>query len=149
MRRVQIITCVICALIIGGTAHPASAQIPQTMSYQGVLTDGAGTPEPDGSYNITFSLYAASSGGSAIWTETQSVQVTGGIFSVILGSQTPLAVAFDQTYWLGVSVNGGQEFSPRRELTSAAYSLNARSIVPGGALTRLNALTDDVTLSAG
>jgi hypothetical protein len=149
MRHIQIITCVICALMIGGAAHLASAQIPQTISYQGVLTDGAGTPEPDGSYNITFSLYTVAGGGTALWTETQSVQVTGGIFSVILGAQTPLAVAFDQPYWLGVSVNGGQEFSPRRELTSAAYSLNARSLAQGQAVTTLNTLTDDVTLAAG
>jgi hypothetical protein len=155
MRHIQNITSVICALIIGGTllidgtVHPASAQIPQTMSYQGVLTDGAGTPVSDGSYNVTFSLYAAASGGTAIWTETQSVQVTGGIFSVILGSDTPLALAFDQPYWLGVSVDGGQEFSPRRELTAAAYSLKARSLASGQAVTSLNTLTDDVTLAAG
>ncbi|MCK5406446.1 MAG: hypothetical protein KAJ37_03290, partial [Candidatus Krumholzibacteria bacterium] len=149
MRRIQLITCVIYVLALIGTTSQAPAQIPQTMSYQGVLTDGAGTPVPDGSYNITFNLYTVASGGTTIWTETQSVQVDGGIFSVILGAQTPLTVAFDQPYWLGVSVGGGQEFSPRRELTSAAYSLNARSITSGQAVTSLNALTDDVVLAPG
>jgi hypothetical protein len=149
MRRIQLITCVICVLALIGTTGQAPAQIPQTMSYQGVLTDGAGTPVPNGSYNITFNLYAVASGGTALWTETQSVQVDGGIFSVILGSQTPLTDAFDQPYWLGVSVDGGQEFSPRRELTSAAYSLNTRSIASGQAVTSLNALTDDVVLAPG
>jgi hypothetical protein len=135
------------------------AQIPQTISYQGVLTDGAGTAVADGTYNITFKLYDADGGGSALWTETQAVQVTGGIFSAILGSTTRLDIAFDRPYWLGVSVDGGAELSPRRELTSSPYSLNAQAVVDsaitggmiknGTAVRSLNGLTDDVTLAAG
>jgi hypothetical protein len=149
MRRIHIIALLVLVVAVCGSTDSATAQVPQTMSYQGVLTDGAGSPVPDGSYDIAFSLYTVVSGGTAIWTETQSVQVTGGIFSVILGSQAPLTVAFDQPYWLGVSVDGGQEFSPRRELTAAAYSLNARSLASGQAVTSLNTLTDDVTLAGG
>ncbi len=138
---------------------PAQAQIPQTMSYQGVLTDGGGTPVLDGSYSLTFKIYTASSGGSDIWTETQTVQVTGGIFSAILGSLNPLDVSFDAPYWLGVAVDGGAEFAPRRTLTAAAYSLNSQGVVDsaitapkiasGQVVKSLNALTDAVTLAAG
>ena len=35
------------------------AQIPRALSYQGVLTDNAGKPRPDGSYSFTFRLYTA------------------------------------------------------------------------------------------
>ena len=35
----------------------AFAQIPHTISYQGVLTDTAGNPKPDGNYSFTFNLY--------------------------------------------------------------------------------------------
>ncbi len=103
-------------------------QIPQTMSYQGVLTDGAGTAVPDGNYDLTFRLYTVASGGSAFWTETQNVSVSGGIFNVILGSVTPLTDAFDGQYYLGISVNGGGELSPRRPLTSSPYSLNSQAV---------------------
>jgi hypothetical protein len=146
-------------LIVLCVCTTALAQIPQTVSYQGVLTDGAGTPVADGTYNITFNFYDATSGGSALWTETQAVAVTGGIFSAILGSTAPLALAFDRPYWLGVSVDGGAELSPRRELTASPYSLNARGVadsaITGGmikdgtAVRSLSGLTDDVTLAAG
>ncbi len=107
----------------------ALSQIPQTLSYQGVLKDAGGTLVPNGTYQLTFNLYTASSGGSSLWTETQMVPVADGMFNVILGSVTPLTVAFDVPCWLGVTVGNGGELSPRIQLASSAYSLNAKTVV--------------------
>jgi hypothetical protein len=155
MKKISIITMVVAVMV----ALAAQSQIPMTMSYQGVLTDGSGTPVADGNYDITFKLYDTSAGGSALWTETQTVAVMGGIFSAILGSTTPIDIAFDRPYWLGVSVDGGAELSPRRALTSSPYSLNANDVadsavtsgkIKSGTVVRsLNGLRDDVTLEAG
>jgi len=38
------------------------AQIPQTISYQGVLTDASGNVKADGEYSISFSLYENENG---------------------------------------------------------------------------------------
>lgn len=103
------------------------AQIPKTMSYQGVLADTGGSAVADGNYSLTFRIYDAASGGTEIWVETQTIPVVDGIFNAILGSATPLNLAFDRPYWLGVSVDGGTELSPRIELTSAPYSLEPDS----------------------
>lgn len=102
------------------------AQIPHTLSYQAVLTDNAGTPKPDGMYTITFRLYTALSGGAAIWTEPQTLQVKRGLFSALLGSVTPFGVdlTFAQPYWLTLQVAPDAEMSPRLPLTSTAYSLS-------------------------
>lgn len=105
------------------------AQVPQTMSYQGVLTDAGGNAVPDGNYNLTFRLYDVAVNGAALWSEQQVVPVSNGVFSVILGSVVPLALPFDRQYWLGVTVGDGSELTPRIQLTSSAYSLNAQSIV--------------------
>ncbi len=43
------------------------AQIPQTMSYQGVLTDANGTAIADGPVNLTFKLYDAATDGTLLW----------------------------------------------------------------------------------
>ena len=51
----------------------ANAQIPETLSYQGVLTDASGTAVTDGNYSLTFNLYESLTGGSSIWGETQDV----------------------------------------------------------------------------
>ncbi len=105
----------------------AVAQIPHTLSYQGILADTAGTPKPDGSYNFTFRLYPVSSGGTAIWSETKSAQVKHGLFSTILGSVTPIpdSVKFDRQYWLGVQVASDPELSPRMQLSSVGSSMNS------------------------
>lgn len=52
----------------------AFGQIPQTMSYQGVLTDANGNPV-NGSVSLTFKLYDAATGGTNPWEETQNVDV--------------------------------------------------------------------------
>ena len=104
--------------------------VPNTISYQGILALSNGQLVPDESYNMEFSLYTAQSGGTLVWQETQfSVPIKGGRFNVILGSAVNLAgVAFDQPYWLGIAVNGGPEL-PRIQMTSSAYSLNAKTVM--------------------
>jgi len=102
------------------------AQIPRTLSYQGVLTDPAGNIKPDGPYTFTFRLYDVASAGTALWTETETNTVKDGLFSTTLGEQTafPAALTFDKPYWLGIQVEG-EELAPRIELTSSPYSLHA------------------------
>ena len=113
----------------------ARANAPQTMSYQGVLKDGSGQPVADGNYSLSFAIYTT--GGSQLWTETHStVATSAGVFSVILGSQgTPLNLAFDQAYELGITVGGNPELSPRMPLASAPYSLNTRGISHASGIT--------------
>ena len=104
------------------------AQIPQTLSYQGVLKDTGGMNVPNGDYQLTFNLYPVQTERLAIWTEVQTVTVTDGIFNVILGSVNPLNVAFDAPYFLGVTVGTGSEL-PLIPLTSSAYSLTAKTVM--------------------
>jgi len=127
------------SLLLFSTA--ISAQIPKTMSYQGVLADTSANAVADGNYNLTFRIYDVASGGTELWMETQTIPVVDGIFNAILGSTTSLNLPFDQPYWLGVSVEGGTELSPRIELTSVPYSLEPDS--GGGASSlQINDLSD-------
>jgi hypothetical protein len=111
-------------------AQSLVAQIPQTMSYQGRLTDLAGNAVANGTYSITFKIYDVVSGGVALWTETwPSLQVSSGVFSVTLGSATPINLSFNKPYWLGMTVAAGTELSPRTVLASSPYSLSSASVV--------------------
>ena len=89
------------ALVCFGQTAQAVQTVPYKMNFQGRLTDAAGTPKPDGIYNIKFRIYNAAN--TAVWTEdrlvsaTQGVQVTGGLFTVQLGSITPLNPALFNT----------------------------------------------------
>ncbi|MRR36969.1 hypothetical protein EG829_20370, partial [bacterium] len=62
----------------------AFAQMPKTLNYQGTLTSGS-TVVPDGNYNVTFRLYTTPSGGTAVWTEAQTVVTRNGVFNAVLG----------------------------------------------------------------
>jgi hypothetical protein len=105
----------------------ACASIPQLISIQGRLTDAAGVPLT-GSNNLTFLIYDAYSGGSALWTEyhndTNNLTVTNGVFNVLLGSITALNLPFNESYWLEVIVNGETQ-SPRINFTASAYAFRA------------------------
>jgi hypothetical protein len=99
------------------------AQIPKTISYQGVLADESGNLL-NGNKELTVRLYDTETGGDAIWEETHNLSVSEGIFNVILGSEIPLDLPFDKPYWLGVTIDSGTELLPRTPLTSSAYSLS-------------------------
>ena len=146
-------------LVILLTALTAMAQIPQTISYQGMLTDTEGTSVSDGDYSILFNLYNVPTGGSPLWTETQTVTLSDGVFNVQLGAINPLTLPFDEGYWLGITIDSGSELEPRIELTSSAYSLKARSVadesitaasvVKGQLVHSINSLKDDVKVTGG
>ena len=106
------------------TVSSALAAIPQTINYQGYLTDPQGTPI-DETVTVTFSIYPNTTEMSPLWTETQTVRVTDGIFSVNLGNITPLSLPFDTAYYLGVTVGSDSEMTPRQPLTSSPYAFRA------------------------
>jgi hypothetical protein len=103
----------------------SEAQVPRALSYQGVLTDSAGRPKPDGSYSFAFRLYPSASGGTALWTEIKTLLVSRGLFSTVLGDQVPVNLSFDAQYWLSIQVAADPELSPRIPLTSVGYSIHS------------------------
>jgi hypothetical protein len=110
---------------------PAQAQFNEQINYQGRLLDSTGSAVVDGTYAMSFRLYTVATSGSAIWTETLSgaseVTVIDGLFSVMLGSTTPLSsVDFNQTLYLGVTIEADSEMAPRKILGAvpAAFVAN-------------------------
>lgn len=100
---------------------PTNAAPNQQINYQGKLASTTGAAVGDTSYDMTFKLYTVSTGGSAIWTETltgaDAVPTVNGLFSVMLGSTTPLTnVDFNQTLYLGIEIGSDGEMTPRKIL---------------------------------
>ena len=121
----RIIVVLLFLLLIVCIAFP---QIPQTLSYQGIFSDAGGTLL-NGSYDFTFKIYNVETGGTELWSEMQSITVTEGMLNVTLGTVTLLNLAFDESYWLGITVNTSTEMTPRIRLNASAYSLNAQTVV--------------------
>lgn len=115
------------ALVAAFVSFQAHAQVPRTLTYQGLLTDSLGNPLPDASYILTFRLYQDSTGGSALWQESRTLQTSNGVFSTNLGEVSPLSLPFNQQYWLGLRIEPDpDELLPRMKLTSSAYSLRTQ-----------------------
>lgn len=128
-----------CASLLLASAvglRAATSTWPTMVNYQGQLTDLSGAAVADGPYTMKFSLYNVASNGTAMWTETQTVNVTKGLFNAVLGSTTSLASvplsAFNSDLWVGLSVGADQEMSPRQQLLPSAYAKSAQSL--GGLL---------------
>ncbi len=106
-------------------SHDLPAAVPEQLRYQGVLTNTSGSLLT-GSFNLTFRIYDTQTTGNLLWSETQpNVSVSRGLFSVSLGSVTPLNLLFDRPYWLSIKVGTDGEMVPRQALTSVPYALRA------------------------
>lgn len=117
------------AILIGATAHAAAP--PEQVNFQGKLEDAFQAPVDD-ALDITFTLYDASTGGTALWSETHfGVTVRDGLFNVSLGAHSGgLAALFDGSdRWLEIQVAGDEPMTPRQYLTSVPYALHAGDAV--------------------
>jgi hypothetical protein len=118
-------------LLAGGftTLSPALAQ-GTAFTYQGRLITG-GT-NANGSYDLTFALFTASSGGVQVGgtLTNAAVGVSDGLFTLPLD----FGFVFNGTpYWLqiGVRTNGVGAFtalSPRQQLTPVPYAITAENV---------------------
>jgi hypothetical protein len=92
----------------------------QTLSIQGVLRNPSGTTVEDGTYSMIFRIYDEEVGGTSLWEETQSsIYIKHGVYIVELGSVTSMSgLPFNTQYYIGISVEGGQELEPRMKLAN-------------------------------
>lgn len=148
--KFSIITLAVLALAcLSGRA----ASIGTEFTYQGRLTDATGSPS--GSYDFTFTLHLAASGGTPIVTVTNlNTAVSNGLFTTTVDFGG--GIYNGNAYWisLGVRSNGtGASFTaltPRQPLSptpNASYAALAGT-VPGGSITANKLAVDSVTVSA-
>ncbi|MBS1904504.1 MAG: hypothetical protein JSS75_12420 [Bacteroidetes bacterium] len=78
---------------------------------------------------IKIALYDAPTGGTELFAETQPTNTLKGLFNLIIGATgaIPNSIDFGNQYWLGVSVDGGAEMTPRTALTAVPYALHAQT----------------------
>ena len=111
-----------------------ASPVPQQLTYQGRLLDSAGTPE-QGIHTVQFKIWAAATGGSTpLWSDTVSVSITDGLYSVDLGTTAGNAFPanlFDGTVrFLELTVDG-DTLSPRQSVGSVAYAIQAGGVLGG------------------
>jgi microcystin-dependent protein len=129
----------------------ASAQsVPALMNFQGQVLAANGSPLATGDYDLTFQIFDAAEGGTLIWGPQvldgggsaghgPKIPVVQGYFNVMLGpvdtTNRPLSGAFlGATRFLEVKVGTNNPISPRQQILSTPYALNAANGVPTGTI---------------
>jgi len=93
---------------------------------QGRLTDASGNPL-NGNYNITASIYNVSSGSTALCSDTQTVAVNNGLFTMNMRNCTSDDIDGQQLY-LGIKVGSDAEMTSRQHIYPVPYAF---SLKPG------------------
>jgi DNA-binding beta-propeller fold protein YncE len=113
--------------------------VPNTITYQGSLSDLAYTIVPEGEYEFTFMIFDAAAGGNLLWSETHpGVPVSSGTkagYNVSLGQSEPLEFSMfnGKNAWLEVRIFG-ESVAPRRRIVSVPFALKAEGEVPEGGI---------------
>lgn len=143
-------TSVAILFTLGLACSISSAQVPGLMSYQGKVVDNTGTGLGTGTpvnRKILFRIFDAGTGGNRLWSEEQTVTLSNGDFSVVLGqginasyngqTETPrpsLLNVFNGTdRYLEIIVDNGDgalnntdtPITPRQRLVSTAFAIRA------------------------
>src|SRR3990167_8275698 len=88
----------------------ATASVPRLIKFSGTLNDPVWKLRRGGLVSVTFALYAGPEDESALWLETQNVQLDDqGRFTVLLGATRDAGVpvelfASGEARWLGLRV---------------------------------------------
>jgi hypothetical protein len=143
-----------------GSVQAQDPSVPSYINYQGSVTDSTGNPL--GATNATpplpapinrkviFRIYDSATGANLLWTEEQTVTISLGQFSVLLGrgiqfeseDHDDLESVFTSNdgggpegpqRYLGITVDDGNNIldasdvpiSPRQQITTTAYSFRA------------------------
>lgn len=122
---------------VGPQEDADATAVGAAIPIQGRLTDSGGNPL-DGTYDLTFSLYGDSSGGTALCQDVDSVDVDDGLFTAHVNGCLSSNINGRQLY-LGVSVGTDAEMTPRQPIYPVPYAWTLR---PGAVIsdTTSNAL---------
>lgn len=126
MKRIAVFLSLLLSIL---AMSPLAHAVPNLISYQGVLNDQNGHPVT-GTVNITFRIFDVDTAGTALWNETQSVQVETGLFNVKLGfvQQLPASVFDSDSLYLGIQVGADAEMVPRQQITSGPFAQKSATL---------------------
>ncbi len=116
----------------------------EAIPIQGRLSNSHGVPL-NATYNIRFSLYESSSGGTAVCSDTDPVHVTDGLFTAYIDYCHNNDIVGKQLY-LGIKVGSDPEMTPRQPIYAVPY---ARSLRPGAIISSSSGYGLEILSSAG
>ncbi len=130
-RSISVFALAVALFIMAATAF--AGVTPSRLNYQGLLTDPNGQPMNATAVQMTFRIWNhpfLTDPANLKWEETILVNVTDGLFNVILGDNVPIeAEVFDSSAsYLGIQIGADAESEPRTRLVSVGYSTRVETL---------------------
>ena len=142
MKR-HLILLVSTLALLGTSAFAQTTKVPALINYQGNVRSATGTPL-SATRTVTFRFYKSPTSSLAadrLWSESQSVTIVDGNFSVLIGGGTVVlneantgtfAEVFGKStsVYLSITVDDGTsaadpEISPRQQIVTTAFAFRA------------------------
>jgi len=106
---------------------------PGLINYQGRLTDDTGNPITI-SVGVTFTFWDSNINGNQLGDGFSDVDIvfpdSNGIYSTMIGDDPgnliPASIFSGDNVWLNVNI-GGEDLTPRKQMTSVGYALQAKA----------------------
>lgn len=136
-RTIRYALVLIAGLAIAGSA--ARAQTPRLLHIMGRLTKPDGTPVPDGTKRMRFSISSGAAAPNDTWSTQLNVPVHNGFFEATLGDKDPFGplyyrdmIEFYTHYTMDIQVEDDPPMTPSLQMEPVPYALRAYSVDPHG-----------------
>ena len=103
--------------------------IPSKINYQGLITDGNGSPIVSETNTITTNLYSSALDEAILYSQSFPAVVSNaeGIYSIQIGDDNLQSVLeLNTELWLELIING-ETLTPRQQINAVPYALLANS----------------------
>lgn len=119
-----IILPVLLLLLLAATRLSFAQSVPTIISHQGRLLNASSQPVTT-NVSVEFRIFNALSGGSQVWTETQSITPDNlGFYDTFLGGTTALPSTLPNPSYLQITVQG-ETLTPRLQFGSVPFAQRA------------------------
>lgn len=157
------------SIIVFAVSALLAASLPaqDEFTYEGTLKTAQGLPLSPGSYGAAIRIYDAAAGGNLLWSgSTAFTTDLNGRFAVPVGDVSCSAVEGDSPaytnlvdafraegvvrWYIGVSVSGGDEISPRQEIVCVPLASRATTVpYARGDVSGAKLSADELTVQVG
>lgn len=128
----KVLSLLLGAALLAATA-PAAADVPRTINFQGRLANSQ-LQVLDGNYEITLRIFAGVA-GTACHSETRTVTVSDGLFSVRIGETSGISTSciFGESNAIELAVKNSsavvETLAPRIPLSAVPYAMASYGLV--------------------
>lgn len=129
-HAVPVVTLLLSAAAAASALTPLDEVYP-AIPFEARVTDTLGNPLDAAGLSVAFRLYDVPTGGTALYSESQTIDVVDGVLGATIGGPTgaPLLELFrnNSQLYLGITLGSDSEMVPRTLVGAAGHAIHANT----------------------